>query len=134
MAVLLKRSGRKSKKLKEAAKLLARGQLVFDREDEVEQEEIIDDAFAAFGLVPEEKVKAVPDIFFLWPENIDTFKVWLKLRTQWNFDFSGRRVGLNYASVEQVLRWEKVVGKKKAEMIDAFQAMEVAELNALHGK
>lgn len=134
MALLYERSGRQNKKLKEAAKLLARGLLVFDGEDEVEQEEIINDAFAAFGIIPEGKVKVESDVFFLWPENLEAFQIWLKLRTQWNLDFSGRRVGLNYASVEQVLRWEKIVGKKKTEMIDAFRIMEAAELNALHRK
>lgn len=113
---------------------MACGQLVFDDDDEIDREEVIDQAFAAFGIIPEEKVKAKLEEFFLWPDNYETFRVWLRLRTQWNHDFSGRRIGLNYASVEQVLRWEKIVGVKKAQMIDDFLVMEAAEITILNRK
>lgn len=56
---------------------------------------------AAFGLVlePADISQAVlVNEFFLWPENLVSFNLWLAVQTQWRTD-KGRRTGLDYAGV-----------------------------------
>lgn len=133
MGFLFERSRRKNKKLEQAAELYATGKLIFDRKDEDEQvDKHLDDAKELFGLVISKEQLTPDDVFYLWPENVETFNVWLRLRTQWFYDFEGRKTGLNYTSVEQVLKWHQIKGKKKSQMVEELCAMESAEIKILH--
>jgi hypothetical protein len=120
-----------SKKLAEAARLLARGQLRLRAEDsEAEPAESISDALAAFGLEAEtEDDLEVEEAFYIWPENVASFNAWLGVQTQWNTD-NGVRTGLNYPGVEAYLRMSGRVRRKALpELLLELQAMETAALN-----
>src|SRR5439155_9792164 len=95
-------SRRDRKKLTEAARLMARGQLILNPQAEEATSDSLLDAFAALGLQCEEEV-VLDDEFWLWPENEETLWLWAGLQTQWNAGMGGA-TGLNYAGVESYLR------------------------------
>jgi hypothetical protein len=112
----------------------ARGDLRIPAEDEPEPEpeQQLDRAFAAFGLRPEEPV-VVEEEFFLWPENVRAFNLWLAVQTQWQWRPSGpfglRRSGLNYPGVQVCINNMGLPKKERPWYFGAVQAMENAALN-----
>jgi hypothetical protein len=120
-------SWRHRKKLTEAARLRARGQLSINAQDD---EDVVDDlaeAFAALGLKCEDSLVIDQDEFWLWPENEEVFWLWLGLQTQWMTSMAGA-VGLSYASVEAYLRMKDIPKKKRKQIFPLIQQMEQATL------
>jgi hypothetical protein len=68
--------------------------------------------------------------FEVWPENWDTVQFFMRLGTQWRYNTAGHATGLNYPSVESMLRILKI--KNKAEMMGGLQIMERAVLETLN--
>jgi hypothetical protein len=77
--------------------------------------------------VPEAQLE-LEDDFFLWPENVAAFNLWLSVQTQWHTD-SGRRTGLNYPGVDICLRHMAAPKQEKQWHFHAIQAMERAALD-----
>jgi hypothetical protein len=92
-------------------------------------EEHLDQAFAAFGLVlaPDTQLDLEED-FFLWPENVAAFNLWLEVQTQWHTD-NGVRTGLNYPGVDICIRYMAAPKKEKPWYFAAIKAMERAALD-----
>jgi len=120
--------GRSSKKLSEAARLLARGQLQFDDEEPAAQEDEIDHALALLGLYVEGGLTLDADEFWLWPENEPAFLFWMSLQTQWHVGMAGP-TGLNYQGVEICMRRRGVRPSERDRMFDLVQVMERAALD-----
>lgn len=117
------------KKLAQAAKLWASGQLNTDQSDA--QDDTATDALAIWGLVADDgdTPPASGDTFNLWPECVPVWLLWQKLQTQWRVGMNGRD-GLDYAGVAAYLR--DVARIKPRAFVETFfciQAMEVASLN-----
>jgi hypothetical protein len=82
-------------------------------------------ALAAFGMKPEHKPnKEHQDI---WPENLHAFRVFCRLRTQWNCGMNGP-VGLRYEAASLALRLEQVPPREWPEVIEGIQQMEIETL------
>jgi hypothetical protein len=92
----------------------------------VEPEAQLNESFAALGLVVSAPLD-LEDEFFLWPENVVAFDLWLGVQTQWNID-SGKRTGLNYPGVQICLN--NLVAKKK-ERPEFFMTLQAMERTAL---
>ena len=99
----------------------------FQDDDEATPEDAIEQALAAIGLRLESSL-APEEEFYLWPENVATFNLWLSLQTQWITGMNGR-TGLNYAGVEVCMRLHQVRKKEQREMFVGLQAMEHAALD-----
>lgn len=107
--------------------MLARGELRFPDSDEPAPEDAIADALAAVGLRMESTLAAEEE-FYLWPENVPTFNLWLAVQTQWHAGMNGR-TGLDYAGVDVCMRLHQVRKKEQREMFVGLQAMEQAALD-----
>lgn len=118
------------KKLTEAARLLARGQLLISSEDEPEQstQDDVEQAFAAFGLRPECSLD-LEESYELWPENVESFKVWLAVQSQWHIVPGRGKTGLNYPGVEVCMRRHGLRGDRLNTMFSDVQRMEFAALS-----
>lgn len=68
-------------------------------------------------------------VFSVWDENADTFRMFLKLQTQWRV-IEGGFVGLNYQSVEFLVKIHSI--PNVVEFMDDLQAMELAALSVLN--
>lgn len=113
------------KKLIEAARLLARGELTL-HSDADDPPSDLDDALAAFGLVLDDD----PDDprFCLWSENREALHFWLGVQTQWRVGMGGA-TGLDYAGVEAYLRMRSVrAPARRARLLLELQLMERATL------
>jgi hypothetical protein len=109
-------------------RLWARGDLRIPSENEPEPDEHLNDAFAAFGLAPDpEEELVLEEEFFLWPENVPAFNLWLEVQTQWHSD-SGTRTGLDYTGVETCIKHMPVKKKERPWYFAAVRAMERAAL------
>jgi hypothetical protein len=64
--------------------------------------------------------------FEVWPENISTVRMFLRLSTQWTVGGTGQLVGLNYASVEALFRIYKT--KNRQRILSGLQVMETTVL------
>jgi hypothetical protein len=90
----------------------------------------VDEAALAFGLVvvwPEEREE--PPEVYLWPENVEIWKLFQALRTQWNIGVGGP-TGLDYVNVEVVLRKWRVKRSDEWDVFSKIQVMERAMLDA----
>src|SRR5262249_27486890 len=91
------------KKLTEAGRLLARGELRIGAETEEAQAEV-GTALAAFGLYLDPGTPAqAPREWHLWPECLAAFELFLGVQTQWVVGMGGP-LGLSYGGVEACLR------------------------------
>lgn len=90
------------KKLREAARLWARGELISEHQDAKDRAQL-DEALAAFGLelegAPGEKLHP----FYLWPEHVQAWRIFTDLFSQWRHGMAGP-TGLDYAAVLAHLR------------------------------
>lgn len=84
-------------------------------------------ALAALGLEMDEEVE-LEEPFYLWPDNLSTFRIWLSVQTQWRKD-GGRPTGLDYSGVETCLRLRGVKKSQWGPVFDVIQDMEIASLN-----
>lgn len=124
---------RERKKLAEAARLLACGQLIFEQSERKPEEEI-DEALAAWGLVRDESSKLqLDDTFALWPECLEIFLIWQSIQTQWRSGMGGA-TGLDYAGVQAYMALRGIANKKRPELFSALQVMETATLKEWHKK
>lgn len=126
----MRRQGR-AKKLTEAARLLARGELDLSDHDDDAAEHELDSALAAFGLVLDRSATGGPRPFFLLPDNLRPLQVWLQLQTQWlRVGMEGTATGLNYAGVEAYLRMSGHGSnpRRRQGLLRSIQAMEQATL------
>jgi hypothetical protein len=74
--------------------------------------------------------------FCVWPENWETFIMFIRLGTQWNVAGMGGISGLNYPGVWTLLdRYlHKNTIEERLEMFEDLQAMERAALKVLNKK
>lgn len=128
LPVLPEGSRRSRKKLSEAARLLARGQLRFDDDRTASPEVEIDRALALLGLYVEGGISLDSDEFWLWPENEEPFLFWLSVQTQWNVGMGGP-TGLNYQGVEICMRRRAIRAGERNRLFELVQAMERAALD-----
>lgn len=87
---------------------------------------------AAFGLVAVERGRDPGDeggSFELWPENVQSLRLWLEVATQWRVGMGGA-VGLDYAGVEAVMRINGLRGQERRERFGDLRVMEAAALRA----
>ncbi|MGY8903204.1 MAG: DUF1799 domain-containing protein [Burkholderiales bacterium] len=117
------------KKLAQAARLLARGDLLNEQEAKQHaSNQELDTALAAFGLFaegPAASPAALPT-FSLWPENLPLWQFWMQLQSQWRVGLQGPE-GLDYAGVWSVLN-NTVRPRQRRRYFSAIQAMEFASL------
>jgi hypothetical protein len=73
-----------------------------------------------------------PEPLYLWPENLESWRLFQQVGTQWISE-GGCRTGLNYPGVEMVLRYECPRGRRK-DMFRDIREMEVAALLAWEEK
>lgn len=130
----MRRSGQ-GKKLREAARLLARGELTtgphHDAPPTEDPDDETDEALAAFGLVAVDqagRASREQQLFHLWPEHQEVLGVFLACRTQWRSGFSGA-VGLDYAGVEALVRMRRLV--PRARMPEVIAELQVLEAETL---
>ena len=125
------------KKLREAARLLARGDFSTTPEQTHEDQAAEDAEWNAslqiFGLVEEADsdvdddtpsqppAAAEPQVFYLWPENLPAWRLWRSVQTQWRFNMQGP-TGLDYAGV--LVRMGRVGPRRQARLLDDIQIME----------
>ncbi|MFC5498133.1 DUF1799 domain-containing protein [Caenimonas terrae] len=118
-------SGGQGKKLREAARLWALGELATpDQQDRTNAH--VDEALAAFGLYLEAPVSETLEPFYLWPEHLAAFNFFLELGTQWRVGMDGA-TGLDYAAVIAHLR---MAGNESAETYHEIRALEAGALAA----
>ncbi len=121
-------------------RLWARGQLHDSRQLLDNSDDQVEEAAAALGLQIVEsdededggedtgKPDPTPDMFYLWPCNVEMYQLWGKLQTQWTVSMHGRE-GLNYDSVLRYLREiAHIRPRRLPAVMDCIQAMERAAL------
>jgi hypothetical protein len=86
-------------------------------------DEHLQDAFAAFGLVPDRPVSAGLPEFYLWPENVDAWQFFRSCGTQWRHGFNGP-TGLDYAGVEVVMERRRIPRRRRHRLWQLVWAME----------
>ncbi len=67
----------------------------------------------------------------MWPENQESVEIFFLLSTQWIVTMGGV-VGLNYTSLEMIMRIKKI--KNKAELFDHIRLMERAAIQEWNKK
>lgn len=72
---------------------------------------------------------AKPDDFPVLPENEEPVSIFLDVCTQWNVGGLGSVIGLNYQSVEFVLKMKGYRGQKRMEIFDDLQLIERGALS-----
>lgn len=82
---------------------------------------------AFFGLVPDRPVREKQRVFYLWPENVPYWNLFLACHTQWNHGMDGR-TSLNYPGVEVVMQRKHIPPRKRDRAFALMQAMEVGAL------
>lgn len=83
---------------------------------------------AALGLTP--SAFEGPAVL-VWPENRQTVRVFLAMRTQWTYGQNGP-VGLNYSSLPEVWRRLHVPPAERDDVFNGLQIMEHAALAATY--
>lgn len=125
----LRRKGQ-GKKLTEAARLLARGELHVSHDDDAAepQQDDLDDALAAFGLRLEGATSQSERVFYLWPEHQAVLGLWFAVQTQWRVGPMGP-TGLDYTAVEAAIRMGRHAPQRRVrERLAELQIMERAAL------
>lgn len=97
------------KKLAQAARLWARGQLqVSIGQSSNDASDTFDEALAAFGLcrsdARNDNTPTTQGYCYLWPCNVATWQIWGRLQTQWRTGPMGGRDGLDYTAVIRYLQ------------------------------
>jgi len=67
----------------------------------------------------------------LWPDTIDSFVVFDKVRHQWNVGPAGP-TALNYQGVESALRMMGIPRKRWPDLFDDIQVLEAGALSEIH--
>jgi hypothetical protein len=77
--------------------------------------------------VPDGPVVAPVPVFYLWPENVPAWQLWLACSTQWHHGFNGP-VAANYAGWEVVMQRRRIPVRQRDRMFALLQAMERGSL------
>lgn len=72
------------------------------------------------------------DTFLVWPGNWEAVMLFLSCNTQWRFSPSDRLYGMDYTSVESVMRIRRIKPADRSAMLDDLRVMESAALEAMH--
>lgn len=115
----------------QVARCAALGQLASPEQLE-EDQAVVDEAAAAFGLMPVFQQEQVEPIY-LWPENVKAWNFFQAVSTQWHVG-PGGAVGLNYAGVDVVRDAQGIRRKEWPRLFSEVQAMERATLAAWREK
>lgn len=137
LAGLSDAGGRHRKKLEEAARALARGDLTTEQQDAEDQASFedaqtsLDEQFAALGLVPDapvlpEKPKKLEELY-IWPDNLPGWELFLSVQTQWRGGM--QREGLDYPGVHLVIGQRRVWRAHRRQRFAEIQIMERACLD-----
>ncbi|MCR4300618.1 MAG: DUF1799 domain-containing protein [Sulfuricaulis sp.] len=70
----------------------------------------------------------------MWPENWEALQLFLACGTQWRFTAQGRVAGLNYPSLESVMRLWCVPRRERAALLDRIRVLESAALRVFNTK
>jgi hypothetical protein len=121
------------KKLEEAARLWARGDLQQEQEHARATAEL-DEQFAFFGLAPD--APGLPELepFYLWPENRPGWTLWWAVQTQWRYaNMPGAlgagttmHTGLDYAGVHRVIDQSRAWRLRRRQRFAEILLMECA--------
>lgn len=84
---------------------------------------------AAWGLYAEKPVLPEHEPFYLWPQNLDAWNLFMGVQTQWRIGLAGRE-GLHYPGVEIVMARRRVRRRLRDQRFAEIQAMERAALTA----
>jgi hypothetical protein len=131
-AELHPRLGGAGKKLAEAARLWARGDLLSAEEHErraQENSEHLDADAAGLGFTvvwadDPAAQPAAPATFYLWPENLPAWEFFQQgCGTQWRYGQAGP-TGLDYCAVDLLMRRRHIPLRKRARLLLLVQAME----------
>lgn len=72
--------------------------------------------------------RAQQAVFYLWPENIASYRLWCAVQTQWRVS-DGQRTGLDYASLRAKPTVRAITpAKRREELLADIEVMEVAYL------
>lgn len=113
----------------EAAALWARGDLT-DGEADASEKADLGEALDFFGLVPEGPVGASVPAFYLWPENVEAWSLFLSCGTQWRSGPNGRE-GMSYPGVQIVMRDVVCIPRaRRSQRMREVHLMSVSALNA----
>lgn len=123
------------KKLREAARLLARGELTRGADDDApptrdDPDNEAEAALAAFGLVAVDDPATAnqPRVFHLWPEHQEVLGLFVASRTQWRTGFAGA-IGMDYAGIEALNRMRRLVPRQRLpEVMAELQVLEAETL------
>lgn len=80
-----------------------------------------------FGLVAESPPVVTQEVFYLWPENLAVWQLFMDCDTQWRSGMNGRE-GLDYSGVRVVMEMHGV--RKQRPCFLALQKMERTALQA----
>lgn len=71
------------------------------------------------------------ELCYLWPCNVPTYAIWIRIQSQWRIGGMGERTGLDYSGIETYLRCvERIPPTRQwAEIWGGLQAMEAAALD-----
>ena len=106
--------------------------MIVDESLEESTASTIDEAAAAFGLLPVYEEEQVWPLY-LWPENLLPWAFFNAVSSQWVVGMGGV-VGLNYTSVEVVRRAWQIKQKDWPRLFSDVQVMERATLKAWREK
>jgi hypothetical protein len=73
----------------------------------------------------------IDDAFWLWPCNVPSLQLWLRVQTQWRVGMAGA-TGLDYHAVEATLRLSAVPRRDWPQQFADLQGMESAWLEEAH--
>lgn len=86
---------------------------------------------AVWGLYAEAPLVAPAQKFYLWPENVPYWDLFMACHTQWHHGMEGR-VSLNYPGVEVVMERRRIPLRKRNRAFELLQAMETGALQGWH--
>lgn len=90
---------------------------------------VVDTALAVFGLMAEKPVLRQAEVFYLWPENLPAWQLFMACGTQWRAGGAGRE-GLDYGGVRVVMQMQRVRPRRQSQRFAEVQVMESAALKA----
>lgn len=79
--------------------------------------------FDLFSMAKEEEID-------VWPECVQAFQFFLRLRTQWRVGMAGA-TGLDYAAVDVLMRMDDVPAEQASSLFEDIHMMEYEALEAM---
>lgn len=108
--------------------------MVSDAQPGADEDTEFDAALEAFGLQASDDDQSTSntaaDTFWLWPECVPVWALWLDVQTQWRYaGMDAQRAGLDYTAVSGWARG--VSGLRGVDYIDAMRCIQVMERAAM---